>query len=99
MWYKISAQYIELSIYAKPNAKTSALLATTEDELHIALHAKPREGEANKELIRFLAQLVKIPKTQIKLIRGETGRHKLLQISHSEKIIRFIQDLQEGRKA
>ena len=92
MWFKIAEQHVSLNVYAKPNAKKTALLEITENALHIALHALPKEGEANKELILFIAKLFKIPKTQITLLRGQESRHKHLRIPLTETLQKFIND-------
>ena len=39
MWFKIEEQRVSLNVYAKPNAKKTALLEITKDALHIAIHA------------------------------------------------------------
>lgn len=93
MWFKINEHHIEISVYAKPNAKNTQLLACTDTALHIALHAKPQEGEANKELISFIGKLLKVPKTQIELIKGKNSRHKLIQIPLSDSVLTFIKDI------
>jgi uncharacterized protein (TIGR00251 family) len=90
MWFNIINQQVELKIFAKPNAKRTALLKVDEEALHISLHAKPHEGEANKELISFLAKLFRIPKSQIILQRGESGRRKIMMVPLSVKVQEFI---------
>lgn len=76
MWFKIQDKHIKLQIIAKPNAKKTAVLKISEKGLHIAIHAKPHKGEANKELILFLSKIFKIPKSQIILQSGENSKHK-----------------------
>lgn len=91
MWYDVKEQNIVvLYVYVKPNAKQSIIAAVGSDELHIALHAKPQDGEANEELIRFLSERFRIPKTKIKLIRGKTSRHKTVQMPLTESLRGFI---------
>jgi uncharacterized protein (TIGR00251 family) len=92
MWYKIENDHVDIFIYAKPNAKTSALLSVNEEALHVAIHAKPQDGEANKELIKFIAKLLKIPKSHCELIRGENSRHKQLRLPLSANFIRLINE-------
>lgn len=75
-----------LQIFAKPNAKRTALVKVMQNELHISLHAQPKEGEANKELIRFLSELFDIPKSQITLEKGATGRYKRVSLPLTEKV-------------
>lgn len=93
MWYKIDNQFIELSVFAKPNAKKTALVSLTDDALHISLHAKPQEGAANKELIAFLAKLFNTPKTRIHLVKGENSRLKKLHVPLSHSLLKSIQNL------
>ncbi len=76
MWFKINNQQIELRILAKPNAKKSKLLGVREHGLQISLHAKPHQGEANKELISFLSELLELPKSKIILQRGKGSKYK-----------------------
>ena len=92
MWFKIVDQHVSLNVYAKPNAKKTALLEISKDALHVALHAQPKEGEANQELILFIAKLFKIPKTQITLLRGQESRHKQLRVPLTETLQKFIND-------
>ncbi len=90
MWFQIKNTDIEIRVYVKPNAKTSALLAIHDHELHIALHAKPHQGEANAELLRFISKLFKVPKTHISLVRGDASRHKVLLLPLNKTIEQFI---------
>lgn len=98
MWYKIRDQQVELRILAKPNAKKTAIVAMNEQGLHVMLHAKPQDGEANKELISYLAKLLRLPKTQIILLKGEGSRYKQVLVPLTDTIqqlldypIKFIQ--------
>lgn len=93
MWFKVDSNHVDLFIYAKPNAKKSALLSITDDAMHIALHAKPQDGEANKELIKFIAGLFKVPKSHCELIRGESSRHKQIRIPLSKDLIYLLNEL------
>ena len=45
-----------------------------------AVTVVPEKGKANKELIAMLAKALKIAKTQIKFISGETEHYKKLYI-------------------
>lgn len=76
MWFKIQDQQVSLQIIAKPNAKKTAIIKISEQGLYIAIHAKPHEGAANKELIIFLSKIFDIPKSQIILKAGESSRYK-----------------------
>lgn len=90
MWYKIKDQQIILNILAKPNAKRTAILGVRDQALHISVHAKPHQGEANQELISYLAKLLKLPKSKITLERGEGSRHKKISVPLSERVKEWI---------
>lgn len=91
MWFKIIKQQVVLQVFAKPNAKQTALLKVDDEGLHIALHAKPQKGEANKELIAYLAKLFDLPKSSITLKRGENSRYKVVIVPLTKKIQEFIE--------
>ena len=90
MWFNIENQSVILNVYAKPNAKRTAIMDITKAALHVALHAQPKDGEANKELILFISKLFKIPKTQIILVRGQESRNKQLQVPLTSALQEFI---------
>lgn len=92
MWFKIENKQVKLSVFAKPNAKKTALKAISEHELHIALHAKPHHGEANTELISYLAKIFQLPKSKIILQRGEGSRHKLIIVPLTRIVQQLIDD-------
>lgn len=90
MWFKIENQQVKLFIFAKPNAKRTALVKINEESLHIALHAKPHESEANKALITYLAKLFQLPKSRIILHRGENSRYKIMIVPLTIQVTEFI---------
>lgn len=50
------------------------------EKLKVRLKAVPEKGEANSELIEFLADSLGIAKSQIALVSGQKSRHKKLRI-------------------
>lgn len=95
MWFKIQKQQVTLTIFAKPNAKKTKLIAITDDALQIALHAKPHQGEANKELIAYLSRLLKLPKTQVILLKGEASRYKQVLLPLTERVKKLLEDTEQ----
>lgn len=94
-WFKIDDQQVILNIFAKPNAKQSALIEVSDQGLHIKLHAKPYQGEANQELIAYLAKLLQIPKSKIFLLSGTGGRFKRVSVPLTENVKQLISDPQK----
>ncbi len=91
-WFKLKNQHVELTIYVKPNAKRTAFVEIKEGQgIVISLHAKPKEGEANRELIKFLSEWLDFPKSAAVLVSGEHSRHKKVLVPLGEKIKELIQ--------
>jgi len=49
-------------------------------ELRIYVKAAPVDGKANKEVIKVLSEALKVPKTRIRIVRGETSNIKTIEI-------------------
>lgn len=48
--------------------------------LKIRLTAPPVEGKANAALVSFLAELLKVPQSNIEIVGGKTSREKLVSV-------------------
>lgn len=74
-----------LRVRVTPRAKKSALAGLTEVDgkpaLAIRLAAPPVDGAANKALLAFLSDALKVPKSCLRLVSGETSRLKIIAIS------------------
>lgn len=69
-----------LEIQVQPRSSRNQVVGEQDGRLKIKLTAPPVEGEANQALINYLAQLLQIPKKNIKLLKGESSRLKLVEI-------------------
>lgn len=49
--------------------------------IKIALNAQPEKGEANQELINFIAKALGVRKYQVKIVSGLTDKLKLVKVS------------------
>lgn len=90
MWFSIHKTQVELRVFAKPKARQTSLLEVNEQGLHIALHANPHQGEANKELITYLTKILKVPKSQIVLKRGGNSRYKTIIVPLTKSVQEFL---------
>ena len=52
-----------------------------EEILRVWLTAPPVEGAANEALIALLAARLGLPKRQVTIVRGTSGRQKLVEVS------------------
>lgn len=71
-------------IKISPNSKNNEIIKN-ENEVKIKITAQPIDGKANKCLTEFLSKTFKIPKTSIKIVRGETSKEKTILFVTSDK--------------
>lgn len=83
MW-KITKDGILIPIKVTPKASKNAIVGWENGELKIRIAAIPAKGNANQELIAFLAKELQTNKSNIQLISGESSRHKRVLISNIE---------------
>ena len=53
--------------------------------LKVKLTAPPVEGKANEALISFLADVTGVPRRQVTILKGDTARNKLVEITGMSK--------------
>ena len=70
-----------ISTLATPRASRNALAAWHDGRLKVALAAPPVDGEANKVLVRFMAEILGVPKSAVSVASGLTGRRKVVEVS------------------
>ena len=70
-----------IAVRVTPRATKNQIIGALSDgtiKIHIA--TVPTEGQANEELIEFLAGILGIPKDRIEVVAGDTGRDKLVSV-------------------
>jgi uncharacterized protein (TIGR00251 family) len=81
-WRRVGADgSITLTIHAQPGAKRTEVAGVHGAALKIRLAAPAVEGRANDALIAFLAASFGVPRRNVTLVRGGTGRRKTLRIA------------------
>lgn len=71
---------IEAVLYIQPGASRTRLVGLHDGRPKIAIHAKPVEGAANRELVKFLAELLAVSRSDITIVSGETSRLKRVRM-------------------
>lgn len=69
-----------LQLHIQPRATRTGLVGVHGDRLKIRIASPPVEGAANDELVRFLAETLAVPRRQIDLTKGRSGRWKTVVI-------------------
>jgi uncharacterized protein (TIGR00251 family) len=72
---------IRFEVHAKPRARKSRVLGAKGDTLEVSIAAPPADGEANAELLRVLADVLGVPRRQIRILRGHGATRKLVEVT------------------
>ncbi|XP_055354553.1 UPF0235 protein C15orf40 homolog [Paramacrobiotus metropolitanus] len=74
---------VAIAVHAKPNAKQSAVVSISKECVEVQIGAAARDGEANSELLEFLADVLHVKKTLVSLDRGSKSREKVVLVTAS----------------
>jgi uncharacterized protein (TIGR00251 family) len=70
-----------LAIRVTPRASRNEISEILSDgTVKIRLTSPPVEGKANEALIKFLSDVLDVPRSKIDIVAGATGRDKLVSI-------------------
>ena len=71
---------VRLQIHLQPRAARSRLVGRRGDTIKVQVHAPPVDGAANAALINLLAETCDVPRRAVRIVRGEKGRDKVVEI-------------------
>ena len=63
-----------------PRARQNKITVDSDGTLRVHITAAPAGGAANVAVVRAIAEYFDVPKSQIKIVRGETSRDKVVEI-------------------
>lgn len=72
----------QLSVKIKTKAKNNKVKGWQDNLLLIEIKSAPEKNKANKELIKFLSNELKISQTDITIIKGLTQSKKIISINN-----------------
>lgn len=70
-----------LAVFVQPRASKNQLCGLQDGELKLRLTAPPVEGAANDCCRDYLAKLLKIPRSSVTIVSGESSRHKRIRLA------------------
>lgn len=68
---------MKITVKVKPNARENSIKQVENGNYEVRVSVPPEKGKANEKVIELLAKELKIAKSRISLIRGESSREKL----------------------
>ncbi len=70
-----------LAVRVTPRASKNKIVEVLEDgTLKVHLAAPPVDDEANLELLKFMGEVLGVPKSRLDIVAGAAGRDKLIAV-------------------
>ena len=63
-----------------PHAKKDILIGLGSNRFEAWIRAKPIGGQANNALLALLGSSLQLAPSQLRLVKGHLGRHKVIQV-------------------
>lgn len=80
-WISVLPGGVRIQVKVQPRASRNEVSGLAGDYLRVRLTAPPVEGEANRQLQKLLSEIFHCSYGSIKILKGSTGRLKLLEIN------------------
>ncbi len=76
-----------LAIRAQPGARRNELRGIQDGALKVCVTQSPEKGKANKAIVELLSKMLRLKKSQIVLIAGETAHSKRFLVREVDRAI------------
>jgi len=88
LWTQQTPEGVIFKAFIQPRASRNEIVGAKGDAVKIRLTAPPVEGAANKMCVEFLSKALKVRKSDVVIVRGQSSRTKqvLVRSATSEKI-------------
>lgn len=71
---------MKIEVQVKPNARKENVEIVGGGVYRVSVNAPPQDGKANEAVIELLARYFNVRKTAITILRGHSGRRKLVEV-------------------
>ena len=71
---------MRIAVIAIPRARSERVEPVDATHFRVAVTAAPREGQANEAVIEALAKHFRVPRSRVRIVRGQTSRRKLVEV-------------------
>jgi uncharacterized protein len=69
------------AVNVRPRGREDAITGEVGDAIKLSLTAPPVDGRANESCIRFLAELLDVPRSSITIAAGHNSRNKVIRVT------------------
>jgi uncharacterized protein (TIGR00251 family) len=72
---------VTFKVKVQARARRNAIVGQLGDALKVALTAPPVDGRANEACIEFFAELLRLPRSSITIVSGQSSRNKVVRVT------------------
>jgi uncharacterized protein (TIGR00251 family) len=83
--YTTRKNNLVLKVKAFPGSERNAVVGLRNGELVMRIRAAAVKGQANRELVKFLAKSLSVSRSEIEILSGERSRHKLVSLPRNAR--------------
>lgn len=80
-WLQASDGGTRIAVHIQPGASHSEVMGIHGDALKVRIAARAVEGAANAALQEFLARCLGMPRREVRILKGEKSRRKLIWVA------------------
>lgn len=80
-WWEATGDGITLAVRVTTGGSRSQVIGVADDRLRVRVAARPVEGQANAELVRYLAERLGVRRSAVSIVRGERAREKTVHVT------------------
>jgi uncharacterized protein (TIGR00251 family) len=73
-----------VAVHVTPKSGRDEVVGWRGDELAVRVRATAEAGKANAAVCRVIATALDVPKSSVRVVRGHTSRHKLLDVEGAD---------------
>jgi uncharacterized protein (TIGR00251 family) len=77
---QLHAEGATLPLRVQPKAKRNAVLGEQAGALKVSVTAPPEDGRANEAVLALLREVLKLQRSQLALLSGQTNRNKVVLV-------------------
>lgn len=82
--FQIKDDEFIISLHIVPRSSVNEVTGVYGDAVKMKIKSPPVDGKANKAIIGFISKSLRISKSDIRIIKGETGKNKKIGIKSSD---------------
>jgi uncharacterized protein (TIGR00251 family) len=75
----------DLRVRVTPRAKRNEIGSFRDGVLQVRVAAPPAEGKANASVLKLLAKRLRVPRSSLQVVQGESSRDKVIRIEQLDE--------------